>query len=906
MKATKKLLALILAVCMLIGMPLSINVGAAEQLHIEDAYLGAAGTADENYLFIKFSEKAHLQTRANENLIGVSVFDAAGAQKARAVIYDPSNQTEMPGSSDANGLYKVRLKVPSNWGTYDNITTWLADKFYNAAGEGLKVICYVSDPINGTAVVDGEIPIFKGATTGTSLRNDTPGYVYGSTGKEATQFDMTSKFNRTSLTLQSLTRVNMDDFTMKFSEPVTLNGGGNFGVCVMQNGAMVSSKNLTVGSWRGKTAGTTYSDTWQLGFHHGDYHISNYTAIASFVAKEYTPALQAAGAKVCYYITDTTTGKTDGIIDSVYTQSGKKLKNTSTITSTNSKEAYFIPINTEDLFFTPSAYLSTKDKIFVEMNGQSSSVWTTQTYLAAYDATGAILNEWKLTLCSNYSKNGQVANVAFYFGANSTTNYDTIVEYCEANYTDGYELKVIVKDTTTANSALGNGVVDSMRQYNFDKSVADYAVLRADSTTATADIGVIPWGEAVTVQNVDVYESGQVLVTFSHDIDMDKLMAAIAKDKNGNDFFLGISAKGVDNLVGYDATADKVVAGGWCDQANIYDIKPYGDSRNTVIGRVDAKDYADMMANFETLKETYPNEGLEYAIRLRIEMDNAYDAATGVVPKCYNIVPLAEGVSPLVLLHGTARCGWTDVNILAVEEGDVLVNGEVKTLTDINTMDSGEVMLMADATVDALEVLNVKPGVTLDLNGKTLTLADNAAIYVTGILADATDGNGLIKFNKNQANNPIQLRSDNPQMPLYDTESGGYRLFKKEFTTPGYRQGTLDDPTDTNIMRYGVHLHFNNAKAFELLEQEGTDLVLMAKIYTDDKEIDVEYTFTASTLKKYGQQCKEVAGDAAALKAKTIVLTISGMDLLEGEVLRVDVALMAMGEMQMGFAQIVK
>lgn len=903
MKGLKKAVAVVLALCMLIAMPISVNVGAAEQLHVENVYLGAKGSADENYLFIKFSEKANLQTRANESLLGLAVFDSSGNQKARTVIDTPSDTTNLPGSSDANGLFKVRLKVPSGWGSYTSIATWLEDKFINAAGD-LTLVCYISDPINNTAVVDGSIPIFKGATTGTSLRNDTPGFVYGSTGKEATKFDMTSQYDRTPLTLLSLTRVNLLDFTMKFSEPVTLTGGSNFGVCVVKDGSMVSSKNLVVGSWRGKTAGSTYTDTWQLGFHHANYHMGLNTSIASFIAKEYTPELQAAGAKVCYYITDTATNKTDGLIDSVYTQVGKKLKNNATITSTNSKEAYFIPLDTQSVFFEPKAYLAAKDRIYVQIDGQYSSGWTGQTYLAAFDATGAILNEWKLTLCSTYKKGSTTVNVAFYFGENSTTDYETIVAHCDANYTDGYELKLIVKDTNAANAALGNGVVDSLIHYNVTKNVPD-AVLRADSTTATADIGVIPFGDVVTVENVDVYDSGSVIITFSHDIDMDKLMAGIAKDKNGNDFFLGISAKGVDNLVGYDEAKGAVVAGGWCDQANICDLRPYAGSKNMVIGRLDDADYATMMTNFEDLKATYPNEGLEYAIRLRIEMDNAYDSSTGVLPMNYNIVSLTEGVASPTLTPNTARCCWTDVNLIRVEANDVLINGEIKDLTQINSVESGEVMLMADTAVEGVDVLNVKPDVTLDLNGNTLTLADGVSLYATGIVSDSTDGNGLIVVNRDQAENSFQVRGDNPQMPLYDAQGGGYRLFKKEFTTPGYRQGTADDPSNTNVMRYGMHLHFDNAKAFDLLEQEGAELVLTANIYTDDKKVDIPYVFTGEILKEYAKQCKE-ATDASVLSSKTIVLKITGMDELAGKTLRVDAALLAMNATQMGFVQIVQ
>lgn len=690
---------------------------------------------------------------------------------------------------------------------------------------------------------------------------------------------------------------NWSGVCVEFSEPMTFQSKTiSLGIGVMQDGKLISTTNMQLAGWRDQGTGTL----WTVKVYDST---NTYASIPEYMKGEYTEARKAAGAKLVFFISDKDADKAiDGKISGFVAQdNGEYLTNTTPgfVDPFQNKEAVAVEISTD---YTPVAYWGDDKNLIVETGGLPGVGWVGATVLRAYDKDNNVITladdmpaEWKFTHVVNLTKTYSSGDKPFHAVLNLNTSanyfkestYSAIVDRLDKEAPEGYHLVLINQE------AAGDGVIESLSKYNYDKNKFIEAVFPdPEYSTAEYERVVIPFGEMVTVENVDVYDNGQVFISFSHDIDVDKLLATTANEK---DFFLTISPSGSDSYVkGEDGTNP-------LSQAWISNIRRSGDSNNTIVGTIAAGTLKNMLNIYNA-----DNGASGWAIRMRIEMAHNYVDKTGMLPLNNNIVALEDGVRSPYMQNRWVGQTWVDVNLVTAEDNTVMVGGELKDLSVISNMDSGEVMLMADATVDALEVLNVKPGVTLDLNGKTLTLADNAGLYVTGILADATDGNGLIKFNKNQVMNPIQLRGDNPQMPLYDTESGGYRLFKKEFTTPGYRQGTLDDPTDTNIMRYGVHLHFNNAKAFELLEQEGTDLVLMAKIYTDDKEIDVEYTFTASTLKKYGQQCKEVAGDAAALQAKTIVLTISGMDLLEGEVLRVDVALMAMGETQMGFAQIVK
>ncbi len=908
MKATKKLLAIILAVCMLIGMPLSISVSAAdtatEPLHIERIYIGEKGTEDEEYLFIQFSEQAILQTRADAKLITLIVYDANGTKKARMAIADKDDTALLPGASDANGLYKVRLAPSQGDGT--GMADWLEQNYLNTRSAGRRIVCNIADNFTASYKNDGSIQTFKGAKTGTYLKNDNASYTLPDMGTEALVVDISDNYK---VTLESLKRVNLTDFELKFSEPVTLTGGGNFGLCVMKDGAIVSTMNLTVGSWRSKTAGTTYTDTWQLGFHHANYHISLNTAIASFVASEYTDELKAAGAQVCFYIRDIANNTVNGLIDSVYTSGGiKQLKNDASIASTGTRETYFIPVNVEDLFFTPTAYVAAKDRILVEVNGQMGGDWTNNTYLSAFDANGNLLAEQKLQLVSNYKKgtadNAPTINVAFWFGQNSPINYDTFVADVEsANPGVAYELKLVVKETAQIkdkNSGaywnnLGNGVVDTLIRYDAATSKTVAAFAADQSVAGTSDIAYIPFGEIATVESVDVYDSGKVIITFSHDIDIDALLATVNQKQNGDAFYLGVSAVGVDNLVGYDTTQGTIVAGGWCDQSGLFDLERYGNSNNQVIGRIDAADYANMMQNFEELKDAavYPNQNnLELAIRFRIEMATGYTANTGNFPLYYTIDPTEDGVKSPYITDASYRL-WADVNFVEAGENVISVDGE-----SFGTIEEGiaaaeegsELILLGDAEINSTTGSTMIPyGVSLDLNGYTLTMGESQSLTVFGELWDNTDGNALIKMqpSNGDTSNYLFVHTDNPrQMLMYDPGDAGYRLFTHEYASQGVKGGTQENPADTDTVRYGVTLQFTNKAAYALLAEYGTEcgISITMNVNTTAKlfgENGKDPAFTSGLLKQYGQKCLEALNDEdpnTTATSKTLVLRVYGMN----------------------------
>lgn len=175
MKATKKLLALILAVCMLIGMPLSINVGAADAdlVTIEDVYFGTPGTEDESYIYVKFSEKVWLRYTSWKNGLGVAVLNQSNGVQERLIV-DNFDGAEC---SDENGLYKIKLVDAWTPTITASIPEWVKTEFVsNRLHAGSRIVFYVSDPINKGEENDGEIDLFntKQDGSGKALKNGTP------------------------------------------------------------------------------------------------------------------------------------------------------------------------------------------------------------------------------------------------------------------------------------------------------------------------------------------------------------------------------------------------------------------------------------------------------------------------------------------------------------------------------------------------------------------------------------------------------------------------------------------------------------------------------------------------------------------------------------------------------------
>ena len=216
-----------------------------------------------------------------------------------------------------------------------------------------------------------------------------------------------------------------------------------------------------------------------------------------------------------------------------------------------------------------------------------------------------------------------------------------------------------------------------------------------------------------------------------------------------------------------------------------------------------------------------------------------------------------------------AAAGLSDymVTEITVRNYAVSANGKgYDTLTEaLNAAVSGDtVTLLADC---AAEEIQIQDGVTLDLNGKTLTATSVVAnVGGKGIVKDSSDGKGGIAI----AQDAMALHVNNSQLPLYD--NGTYRFFNCETTQ-------LFAGDDAKAM-FGVQFTMNDA-AYTLLAQEGNaGMVLTGNLALtlDDKTTNFIYDFKAANVTSYA--ANKLADDG---KNWAIVLTVTGFDKLEGE-----------------------
>ncbi len=141
--------------------------------------------------------------------------------------------------------------------------------------------------------------------------------------------------------------------------------------------------------------------------------------------------------------------------------------------------------------------------------------------------------------------------------------------------------------------------------------------------------------------------------------------------------------------------------------------------------------------------------------------------------------------------------------------------GQLKDLLYLSDSKGMKLTIYKDIEIDYVVLLNDRE---LNLNGHTLTVKDTF-VAVTGSVKDTEDGKGLIKI----AAKNLHLAPENGnvgQIPLYDAEKGGYRLFNCEMVdmkTGDAASGSLTiyfTPKFTNKEAYDLLLSKNahNAK----------------------------------------------------------------------------------------------
>ncbi len=140
------------------------------------------------------------------------------------------------------------------------------------------------------------------------------------------------------------------------------------------------------------------------------------------------------------------------------------------------------------------------------------------------------------------------------------------------------------------------------------------------------------------------------------------------------------------------------------------------------------------------------------------------------------------------------------------------------------------VTLIANATAD--EVL-LTEGVTLDLNGFTLTvdaLTANIVGSADGYVVDSSEGNaGLLAVDRDG----ILLKDNNPDLPLYDAATKGFRFFDYVL----YLHPTTE-PVGTASQKFWFKFHFYtndegtalDQDAYSLVAADGSNLTISTKL----------------------------------------------------------------------------
>ncbi len=200
--------------------------------------------------------------------------------------------------------------------------------------------------------------------------------------------------------------------------------------------------------------------------------------------------------------------------------------------------------------------------------------------------------------------------------------------------------------------------------------------------------------------------------------------------------------------------------------------------------------------------------------------------------------------------NACANCGEV---LCAVISGE-----EVAYLPIAEAMAAGEgqtIQLMADT--QAQDVI-LSSGMTLDLNGNTLT-ADSILTYSGNAVIDSSaDAQGLLKIN---AENGNMISGDNSQLPVYDSASEGYRFF-----TVTVELVTVTGKTGTSP-KYWFKIQAENIEKFSDLALSGAKIQIQVKLSWKEQdetyaEAGLEFTKKwAQNYTKYITVVVEGSGD---------------------------------------------
>ena len=175
------------------------------------------------------------------------------------------------------------------------------------------------------------------------------------------------------------------------------------------------------------------------------------------------------------------------------------------------------------------------------------------------------------------------------------------------------------------------------------------------------------------------------------------------------------------------------------------------------------------------------------------------------------------------------RCGKTIAIVITDGEGNAI--GNYATLSDgLEAAQVGQTLaLQADV---AVEDLILTDGVSLDMNGHTLTVGSLLTYASNAVIDSSEDVSGLLKITESDGN---LISKDNCQLPVYDAAKGGYRFFVIDVETCAVTGGN----------KYWFKIKAEKfAPLYELIQSD-SEVRIKVKMTWDGQEVD---TYAAAEL----------------------------------------------------------
>ena len=170
------------------------------------------------------------------------------------------------------------------------------------------------------------------------------------------------------------------------------------------------------------------------------------------------------------------------------------------------------------------------------------------------------------------------------------------------------------------------------------------------------------------------------------------------------------------------------------------------------------------------------------------------------------------------------------------------------------------------------ETLRIPSGVKLDLNGKNLTATD--ALVFGQIVDGTTGGNACLIVSNDPSESLVILQADNPQLPIYDTTSGGYRFYSYSVSNLGYKA-----TGNTGVIQFGFRLLLNNASGYSVLKNttnSGASYKAFLQI-PGLKDFEVAYTYSDAMMRSYATIAANQMTQNGSVSA-VLTLTVSGVN----------------------------